>query len=436
MGHPRHGQYCPECGPAGPDDAIETLMLSALFNYRHDLTTAHDPNVRRLAALGESDDERSGRVDAALVGLVNTQLDAAWRAGWQPADIARVLRRHHGDLVATMAGDCMAAHIDTVAPTTVDERFRGQLAALQADPEQGAVAGFVRRWIQRADTDRTTVVAAAIELASVLARLPELPRLCPPPGQAGRGPRPRSGAPVDPKLLERVRALLAKAESSEFGAEADSYTAKAQELMVRYSIDRALLDAGTNVTEEPGGIRIGLDNPYEAEKALLLDQVARASRCTAVWARRLGFVTVLGFPADLRAVELLYTSLLVQVTRAMLGEGARRTRSGGSRTRAFRQSFLTAFATRIGERLCGVTESGIRESAAGDSRLLPVLAGREQDVRQLAEKLFPEMTHGGRGLSWYDREGWALGTHAANLAALTAVRSVTGDQAMGGQLGD
>jgi hypothetical protein len=309
----------------------------------------------------------------------------------------------------------------------VDERFAAQLLAVDADPAGGAAAGFVRRWEERAGVDTATAIGAAVELIVTVANLPQLPHLCSPPGTAKPNGGGHSAAGVDAKLLERVRALLAKAESSEYGAEADSFTAKAQELMVRHSIDHALLTTDGPAVELPEGARLGVDNPYEAEKVLLLDRVARANRCTVVWSRHLGFVTVLGYAASLRAVDLLYTSLLVQATQAMLAQGSRRTARGGTRTRAFRQSFLTAFATRIGERLDGVSETGVREGAAADARLLPVLAGRDRNVQQLAEQLFPEVTHNARTLAGYDREGWALGTHTADLAALAAVPRVTAD---------
>jgi hypothetical protein len=58
--------------------------------------------------------------------------------------------------------------------------------------------------------------------------------------------------------------------------------------------------------------------------------------------------------------------------------GAKRDRHGRSRTRAFRQSFLVAYAIRIGERLEGVTDDAERRAVAeapGRS-LLPVLAAR------------------------------------------------------------
>jgi hypothetical protein len=112
----------------------------------------------------------------------------------------------------------------------------------------------------------------------------------------------------------------------------------------------------------------------------------------------------------------------------MVHEGSRRTASGGSRTRSFRRSFLSAFAIRIGERLSGVTESGIRDGAADDSRLLPVLAGRDRVVRRLAEQLFPHMTYNERSTCTHDREGWTLGTHTADLALLTAIPSIADDR--------
>ena len=60
---------------------------------------------------------------------------------------------------------------------------------------------------------------------------------------------------------------------------------------------------------------------------------------------------MVGFAGDVEAVELLFTSLLVQATAAMMRAGSRTGRNGRSRTRSFRQSFLHAYAVRIGQRL-------------------------------------------------------------------------------------
>ena len=44
-------------------------------------------------------------------------------------------------------------------------------------------------------------------------------------------------------MLSRIRALLAKAEATEYAEEAEALSARAQELMAKYSIDQALLAA-------------------------------------------------------------------------------------------------------------------------------------------------------------------------------------------------
>ncbi|KDN84803.1 hypothetical protein KCH_33300 [Kitasatospora cheerisanensis KCTC 2395] len=135
--------------------------------------------------------------------------------------------------------------------------------------------------------------------------------------------------------------------------------------MARHSIDEALLSAGGPSADEPAALRIGVDNPYEGPKTMLLDAVAAANRCRVVWAKEFGFCTLIGFDADLDAVELLYTSLLVQATSAMQRAGSRKHKDGAARTKAFRQSFLVAYAARIRERLAEATERATEDAAAG-----------------------------------------------------------------------
>ena len=122
-------------------------------------------------------------------------------------------------------------------------------------------------------------------------------------------------------------ALLAKAESTNFAAEAEAFTAKAQELMARHRIDRAVLDQGAqNSTEGPVGRRIAVDDPYAEAKTLLLGGIADANGCRAVWSKDLGFTTVFGFPDELDWVEERFTSLLVQSVAALRREGPKQDR--------------------------------------------------------------------------------------------------------------
>jgi hypothetical protein len=371
-------------------------------------------------------------VDRALFGCLLRAVTAGWRLGWQPAELVRHVGRMADDRHAGMAADVIAAELHRHATATIDEQWAAQLTALGAELWWGNDS-YLERWRDRVGIGRAAVVACALEVLCVLSTLPELAQLCPLPGAARSGtvaadrPHPRS---VDQRMLGRVRALLAKAESTEFTAEAEALTGRAQELMARHSIDHAMLAATSDSTEAPAGRRLFVDSPYEAPKAVLLDVVAAANRCRAVWHRSLGLCTVLGFPGDLDAVELLVTSLLVQATTAMVQAGSRRDVYGRSRTRSFRQSFLTSYAQRIGERLADAAGAAQRQAVAESpgTDLVPVLAARDSAVEQATDEMFPGLTK--RAVtSATDREGWLRGRAAADLATLYGRREVTGDQA-------
>ena len=60
--------------------------------------------------------------------------------------------------------------------------------------------------------------------------------------------------------------MLAKAESTTFPDEAEALTAKAQELMDRHAIDRAMLAASSpGHTSTPEGRQVPVDAPYARE---------------------------------------------------------------------------------------------------------------------------------------------------------------------------
>ena len=359
-------------------------------------------------------------VDQAFSDVVQTQIQSVWARGWQPRDVVGTISRMGASAaVLAMAGDAMAADIAEHAAATVDDRFHEQLADIDARAERWPRADLIADLAKRSSGRPVDAIADLLCLATRLCWLPAIPVLCPPPGQARPGHPARAG---DTRLLERVRGLLAKAESTPHEAEAEALTAKAQELMTRHSIDQALLASSAD-PQEPGGVRLAMDNPYAGEKFLLLNQVAKANRCQAVWSSEMGFATVLGFPADLRAVEILYTSLRMQATQAMLKAGSRPLYGGGHRTTSFRRSFQRSFAARIGERLADTDSSIVRDSQASHDNLLPVLAGRAQQVKQYSSRIFPNLVHKSMPGTW-DPEGWALGRHAADLAPLTDLPSV------------
>lgn len=323
------------------------------------------------------------------------------------------------------------------APAVDGARYRQLLARLDGcDPEVDEMVGQaledagLRNWsgaeVARqterrlgprhaayvADRSAGGSVAVAIEVLALLVSLPPLPPL----GTGSPAPRRRAS---DTRVLEKVRALLAKAESTTFPEEAEALSAKAQELMARHAIDEAMVGAGAErgADEGPAGVRVPVDDPYASAKSILLSEVASANRCRAVWSKGFGFCTILGYESDLQFVDVLYTSLLVQATSAMVAAGPQVDGRGRSRTRSFRQAFLLAYATRIGHRL-REAEAAVRAAAAeayGDA-LLPVLADRSAAVAAAEASAFPHLQQ--RVVSVSNAAGWAAGKAAADLASL------------------
>lgn len=363
-----------------------------------------------------------GRVAAiCLSGLVSQ----TWQTGWQPRDLVAVAGRRLEQEHAVLLIDVIRDEARAYRPSTVDPRWRAQLGALGGDAEPS------RQRPDPVDADLAgrlgtqAGLRCAIEIIAMFYVLPAIRLLLPVPGTAHAGER--DGVDVDERALARVRALLAKAESTEFPEEAEALSAKAQQLMARYAIERIVVESGAGSAgpQPVTGRRLWLDAPYVSAKSLLVAAVAAANRCETVWSEYLGFTTVIGDQADLDAVELLVTSLMVQANRAMLQHGRQRDRYGGSRTRSFRQSFLISYATRIGQRLRGATDAALGE--VDDSRaLLPVLHARAERVTAARTEMFPGTVQKEFNVS--NPAGWAAGRAAADQARFDVAAALPGER--------
>ncbi|MFD9573141.1 DUF2786 domain-containing protein [Streptomyces sp. NPDC059982] len=333
----------------------------------------------------------------------------AWERGWQPTDVLRLVRRDLEELHVRITEDVIAAEARRYA--RLPERWTDAEAWWDED---GAYAEQLAR---RTRADRFTLGTAVLEVFRLLIRLPSIEPVGPVPGDPAEDLA--AHAHIEPRMLGRIRALLAKAEATTFPEEAEALSAKAQELMARHTVDEALLAArGGGRGQLPGACRVGVEPPYEEAKAVLLDAVATANRCRAVWNSGFEFSTVVGFESDLEAVELLYTSLLVQGTAAMTRAEAAQRAGGRKRTKTFRQSFLLAYASRLGRRLAETAE----HTAAEAPDNLPALVARDVAVTSRAEEMFPRTTTTRlRGAT--DHAGWEDGTAAADAAHVGGSRS-------------
>lgn len=388
-GRPRSGPRSgPDSGGQAPTDeptidaaeAYAETELQIISTVRS-LSRQHNDDARPLAC-AESLLRRVAPIPLVVVALalrnvLAREVDTVTRGGWDQRDLEELVRRHHPRLLPRLG---LVLRDELVGIETTDD------------------------------------LAACLQLSAILATTPLLDAAAVAASTAGG-----ASAAEHPKLA-RIRALLAKAESTEFDEEAEALIGKAQELISRYALGR-LLDEST-VQDRPSGRtaavrRLWLDAPYVRAKAALVDEVARANRCRTALAEQHGFCLLVGAVADLDGVELLVTSLLVQANTAMHCHARSRSGRGASRTRSFRQSFLLAYAARIGARLR-------TETAASDAspRLLPVLRDHEERISEAFNLLVPHTV--GRGPSVGNHEGWAAGVAAAELAQLDVRTKLTG----------
>ncbi|MEU2653091.1 DUF2786 domain-containing protein [Streptomyces albidoflavus] len=406
-GSGRSGGGAGDSGGAGPETPVARALAAALYGGADD-AAALDTGASLLAA---ADPDEAGR---ELLRRGEEYVRRAWERGWLPADLDREARRQELDPAArTALAELTAAELARYG-NGLTPLWRRQLDALAAPA-----------WAGTGGRDRFARATAVLQALRLLLRLPALEPLGPPPGghpsgAAAAPPRTPGGEAPEDRMLGRIRALLAKAEATGYPPEAEALTAKAQELMARHSVDEAQLSAGrSGGADAPGARRISVDPPYETAKAILLDAVARANRCQAVWDEELAFSTVVGHEADLEPAELLYTSLLVQAATAMSRAEAAQRAGGRKRTKTFRQSFMLAYAHRLGDRLAETARAATETLAAAD--LLPVLAGRDLAVTEETRRLFPRTTTTRvRGAD--DRAGWDDGTRAADRAGVDGHR--------------
>ncbi|HEY0696309.1 MAG TPA: DUF2786 domain-containing protein, partial [Micromonospora sp.] len=225
-------------------------IINEAVHAQHREETAEVDRCRALLTAGPGGAVGIQVVNRALLASLLREVEHTWRRGWQPAELVRVARREYGTRHGRLLVDAIAAQMRSYSTATVDQRWQSQLTALDVRVWWEHDDHYVTVWGERQGLDRTEVIGTMIEILCLLATLPPIEQVGPMPG-AARSAAVTQPADLDQRMLGRVRALLAKAESTDFPEEADAFTAKAQELMARHRIDHALLVARTGEREQP-----------------------------------------------------------------------------------------------------------------------------------------------------------------------------------------
>ena len=386
----------------------------------HKLETDADPLYRPSTRVGQ---------------MLRQLTESALESGWQPADLVHVVKREWTLRASRLTVSFIADHSRRFdAPTRAPHPWLGQLQDLGVvDADRSTVVGgrgdLIAGWARTERQHPEEALTVAVQFLAQMRLLPRLPIVVATPakwGATNRGvmPTARSTEGIDAKALKLIRALLAKAEATTFDAEAEVFTTKAQEMMTRHSIDAAVVASAATGGRTAAGVesrRVHIDNPYAEEKAGFLSAIADVNGVRSVWMPHAGLCTALGFPVDLQLTDLLFTSLLVQATRASAATTAADRQLS---TPSFRRAFIIAFAHRIAERLEAARSHVAAEAATeyGDS-LLPVLASREAAVEAAYAEAFPNATMmKSRSLN---SAGWHAGRSAADAAEIGAGAAIT-----------
>lgn len=382
----------------------------------------------------ESDTDPLYRPSTRVAQVLRQLTESVLNGGWQPADLVHVVKREWTLRASRLTIAFIADHSRRFdAPTRAPQDWLGQLQDLGVvDSDRSAVVGgrgdLIAAWARSERQHPEEALTVAVQFLAQLRQLRRMPIVLTPPekwGATNRGvmPTARSTEGIDAKALKLIRALLAKAEATTFDAEAEAFTAKAQEMMTRHSIDAAVVASAAGGSTAAGveSRRVHIDNPYAEEKAGFLSAIADVNGVRSIWIPDAGLCTVVGFPVDLQLTDLLFTSLLVQATRASAAATAADRQLS---TPSFRRAFLISFAHRIAERLEAARSHVAAAAAAeyGDS-LLPVLASREAAVEAAYAEAFPNTTM--MKSRSYNSAGWHAGRSAADAADIGAGAPIT-----------
>lgn len=187
------------------------------------------------------------------------------------------------------------------------------------------------------------------------------------------------------KILDRIKAMLAKAEATPYPDEAEAFSAKAFEMAEKYRVDVAALTGHA----EPGMVRhtvVLADQKYLRPTFNLLVVVATHYGLLVLRPStgNTKYPVLVGDPGDITVALLMFTSLVLQRDGAMLTSPT----PAGVSTTKHRHSFGYGYAYRISDRLAAIRAAAKRAATAdGNTGALEVYDRGERVRQMLADSI-------------------------------------------------
>lgn len=170
-------------------------------------------------------------------------------------------------------------------------------------------------------------------------------------------------------MQRKIAGLLAKAERAGSPEEAETFAAKAEQLMVKYAIDAAMF-AGSADADEIVKRYVDIGGIYALCSTQGLNLLSKALGTTEYWitgkASKAHTGVIVGYEGDVDALIMLWNSLSLQATTAMQRWAAGRDLSHLSAFEKFneRRTFLQGFWMRAGSRAATAFAAAVKEADA------------------------------------------------------------------------
>ena len=159
------------------------------------------------------------------------------------------------------------------------------------------------------------------------------------------------------KIVNRIEALLRKAESTNSDEERETLSAKAEELMIKYSIDQAMLDPDRSTEDKIISVQAYMRGIYQMIHMTSALSVVKAMGARGYYTdlRRLNktvVVTIIDFESTIGLVQRMVDSVLAQSMMSMnFWWAANKNEWATSQGYMARRSYLEGFGSGVADRI-------------------------------------------------------------------------------------
>jgi hypothetical protein len=251
---------------------------------------------------------------------------------------------------------------------------------------------------------------------------------------------------TDQKIAERIAALLRKAESTTNPHEAEAFSAKAEELMLKHAIEESMLPTDGKPAEAVVSKTVVFTGGYHADELLMAWQVVRALSLTGYKGHVGKYMNadgkmrngqplyVIGHESDAASARVLIASLLLQCHSARRawwkdfdGKQLMTAAEREVANRAFIRSFGEGAAVRI--KVAKKTAETEYESTHGEGCLVVVKDRKQREIDEFFAQQGTRKTNA-RGRA-SNAAGRSAGRDAGSRADTGSTRINGGSRAIG-----